>query len=185
MPFTSDAADKFKLSRSQKLSLARTLSRLVLRFVQDKMDASDFGPNSREGAPNYSTREMWFNIHEPSGRSGAFRAAAGAGQDADYVRLEGGYKEFRQIYRGSGGSRVKIDLTGSVRQAMEPIEKATRNLIEAGIDIANIPDKYSETSAPQRARYVNRMYEFMWLRQEEKDRIKRKFLTRLIRMLKN
>jgi hypothetical protein len=157
----------------------------VFDFLRDKMDASDFGPKSRQGAPNYSTREMWFDIHEPSGKAGAFRAVTGASEGADYVRLEGGYKQFRQIYRGSGGSRVKIELTGAVRQAMEPIEKATRNQIEAGVDIRNIPDKYSKTSTPERARYVNRMYQFMWLRQEEKDRIKRKFLQKLIRFLRN
>ncbi|ATU47013.1 hypothetical protein [Salinibacter phage M31CR41-2] len=168
--------------RSDLKAVGRSAARLVERFIRKRMDSGDFGPGGTAGAPYYSTEEMWFNVHEPSGRAGAFRAIAGASGDADYVRLEGGYNQFRRIYRGGSSSRnVTIDLTGSVRQALQVEADFAGNSM--GIEVnfkGKHTDKYRMTTVEQRAHYVNRQYEFMWLSPKEQKRVVKRIAKEIL-----
>jgi len=159
------------LSRKDILASANKANRLARRYIKQRMDNSDFGPEGTEGAPVYSTRAMWFNVHEPSGAAGKFRAAAGADGDADFVRLEGGYQEFRSIYKSTGGRRVKIDLTGSVRDALQVETNADDTSLSVEVNFkGSHNDRYRFTTVEERARYVNKQYQFMWLSEQEQNR---------------
>jgi hypothetical protein len=175
-------SDAFDFDRQDLKAVGRNAARLVERYIRRRMDEGDFGPKGTAGAPYYSTKEMWFNIHEPSGRAGAFRAIARASGDADYVRLEGGYNQFRRIYRGGSSSRnVTIDLTGSVRQALrvEPNVAGGSLSIEVNFK-GKHNNKYRMTTVEERAHYVDEQYQFMWLSPQEEKRVTKRMAEDII-----
>lgn len=171
------------LDEKDKEFIGKRLAERVEDRIRRRMNNSDFGPRSENLPARYSTREAFYDITEPSGREGRFRMLKNMSEDARYVRLEGGYREFRRIYRAQSDPQVTLELTGAMKDAMSADYETRNGGFEAFLRFKNIGDLYSETTPAERARYVNEQYQFIYLDDEEQKEISKKTLRDTVRRL--
>jgi hypothetical protein len=160
-------------SRSELNLIGKDLAKRIERRVRRRVKNAKFGPEARYG-PTYSTRPHYFDITEPTGAESAFRRQGGASQNARYVHLDGGYEEYRRIYRGGqGGSHVNLQLSGEMMRSMQAVWSVSQGrapTVRVGITFEGRSTAYRRTTPSERAYYQNQQRDFLHLPKRTRER---------------
>lgn len=175
MPFEDGNLNINLIRQDDFRKIGRRLAKRLERRIRRRMNNADFGPEGNAGSPQYSTGEAFFDITEPSGMADTFRRVKGLSDDANYARFEGGYREYRNIYRGGGGgSQVELELTGEMKMSMSGTFEKVEGGVNAGLSFKGHSSLYDDTTPRERAELVNEQYQFIYLDKSEKRQIKDK-----------